>query len=369
MTKIEWTEKTWNPLAGCTVKSEGCINCYAINMAYRLQAIGNDKYNGLTRKSGGRLVWTGKINFDEKALLEPFKRKKPTKYFVNSMSDLFHDNVSDEMIDKVFAVMAMCGQHTFQVLTKRPKRMREYFTKKRSSKTILSSDNSYAEIFEWIGCKNIAGGQRGQDSLAGITALHENRPIPNVWLGVSIEDQKTANERIPILLDTPAAIRWVSAEPLLGPVDLSFLHQGYDDNGNEKYYHALIGQNIDAMLFECEKIDWVVVGGESGSFARPMHLSWVHGIKNQCEAANVPFLFKQWGEFSPTGPLSKQTTMVCECGWSGNSADGLVNHTHECEARTLGCSSAPVMNMYKVGKKKAGRLLNGRLYDQYPVEV
>ncbi|WP_417831690.1 DUF5131 family protein [Terasakiella sp.] len=378
MTSIEWTDKTWNPIAGCTVVSEGCKNCYAINQAMRNAAMGCDKYVGTTRKSGTKHVWTGKINFDEKALLAPLKRKIPTRYFVNSMSDLFHENVPDEWIDKIFAVMALCPQHTFQVLTKRPERMREYYQNPARDDLITWAQAEFANRFQ-----------------------SQTVSLPNVWLGVSIEDQKTADERIPILLDTPAAVRWVSAEPLLGPVRLDRIggwSETYEDLGRHPddywpanaydamWLDALFGVyagearlpdgqalgTIDVGLRHCGgKIDWVVVGGESGHGARPMHLEWVQKIQEQCGGhVNVPFLFKQWGTWLPHShfvdqcvPDDDEITRYKTMEWRGDVwadvgkpvwsdfTDGVVDEDH-CYAL--------------VGKKKAGRLLNGKTYDQYP---
>ncbi|WP_417790300.1 DUF5131 family protein [Terasakiella pusilla] len=328
MSKIEWTEKTWNPIAGCTVKSDGCQNCYALNMANRLQAMGLDKYKGLVRRSGKKAVWTGKINFDEKALLEPLKRKKPTRYFVNSMSDLFHENVPDEWIDRIFAVMALCPQHTFQVLTKRPERMREYFNEG------IPLNHGFTD--RWYPIEEAA------KRIHRITALATcpdivRLPLPNVWLGVSIEDQKTANERIPLLLDTPAAVRWVSAEPLLGPVDFSTEYLAVKCGGE----YPFPNMPDDHRTKLVDLLDWVVVGGESGTGARPMHPEWVRDIQRQCEIANVPFLFKQWGEWAP---------------YDRGSID-------QNKLEKYGSTDTPLQ---KFGKKAAGRLLNGKTYDEYP---
>ncbi|WP_417821274.1 phage Gp37/Gp68 family protein [Terasakiella sp.] len=304
MSKIEWTDKTWNPIAGCAVVSEGCKNCYAINQAMRNAAMGCDKYVGTTRKSGTKHVWTGKINFDEKALLAPLKRKTPTRYFVNSMSDLFHENVPDEWIDKIFAVMALCPQHTFQVLTKRPERMREFYQNPARDDLITWAQAEFTKRFQ-----------------------SQTVSLPNVWLGVSIEDQATANERIPLLLDTPAAVRWVSAEPLLGPV----IFGSVDIHGIGKVYREKV----------IDHLDWVVVGGESGPGARPMHPEWADELRGQCEMSGVPFLFKQWGEWAPydRGQIDQGALVSYGATWRP---------------------------LIKIGKKLAGRLMHGKTFDQYP---
>lgn len=223
-TTIEWTDATWNPVAGCAVLTAGCTNCYAMRMAARLDAMGVPKYQGLTRKSGERYVWTGKIYCDEKALAVPATWRSPRKIFVNSMSDLFHQDVPVEFIRKVWAVMAATPRHTYQILTKRPERMAD----------VLSS---------------------GEFPLLG-----------NVWLGTSVEDGAVI-ARLDHLRATPAAIRFVSFEPLIGSV-------------------------ADADL---SSIDWAIIGGESGPRSRPMLEGWVDEIYDLCEASGAAFFFKQWG--------------------------------------------------------------------------
>lgn len=221
---IEWTDITWNPVAGCSLASAGCTNCYAMRMAGRLEAMGSEKYLGLTRKSGGRVKWTGKVREYEPALEQPYNWKKGRKIFVNSMSDLFHDDVTDEFIGRVWKVMAETPQHSYQILTKRPNRMA----------TLLN---------------------KAQFSI-----------LPNVWLGTSVESGEVL-DRIDALRLVPAAIRFISFEPLIGSVlgaDLSGIH-------------------------------WAIVGGESGPGARDMDPGWVTEIEDMCEQADVAFFFKQWG--------------------------------------------------------------------------
>ena len=228
-TKIEWTEATWNPTVGCSVVSPGCTNCYAMRLAGdRLAHL--PIYKGLTEPSKAGPVWTGEVRINEKALDLPLRWRRPRMVFVNSMSDLFHEGLADAAIDRVFAIMAEASRHTFQVLTKRPERMREH-------------------------------------------ARRRARPLPNVWLGVSVEDQARAEERIPILCETPTAIRFLSCEPLLAPLDL-----------------------------DLDDIDWVIVGGESGPGARPMHLDWARAIRDQCRAAGVAFFLKQMARRAPIPP-------------------------------------------------------------------
>jgi protein gp37 len=226
---IEWTEATWNPVGGCTILSPGCTNCYAMRLARRLEAMGQQKYAGTTRVSGGRAKWNGKIVLDEAALEIPLKWKSPKIIFVNSMSDLFHEKIPLEFIIRVFDVMRRSRHHTFQVLTKRAERLA-----------------SIAEQLQWPN---------------------------NVWMGVSVESEEYTH-RIDYLRGTPAFIKFLSLEPLLGPL------------------HNL---NLTG-------IDWAIAGGESGPAARPMDAEWVRSIRDQCVAAGVAFHFKQWG-----GVQKKQT--------------------------------------------------------------
>jgi protein gp37 len=262
-TSIEWAERSWNFLAGCSLASPGCKNCYAAPMAARIERMNPalEHYRGLTKPSKTGPQWTGKIGFaGDKKLMEPLRVRKPSMWFVNSMSDLFHEDVPDELIDRAFAVMALAPQHTFQVLTKRSARMREY-------------------------CSTEGIRYRIEDAAYEMEAKHYPLPIawplPNVWLGVSVEDQKRADERIPDLLATPAAVRWISAEPLLGPVDI----RPYMPN-------ALWN---DLPSWKEPELDWVVVGGESGKGARPFDPAWARSLRNQCAAAGVPFFMKQMG--------------------------------------------------------------------------
>jgi protein gp37 len=223
-TSIEWTDATWNPVAGCTVLTAGCTNCYAMRMAARLDAMGQAKYKGLTRRSGNRAVWTGKVRLDEKSLKTPATWSKPRRVFVNSMSDLFHPDVPATFIRKVWRSMEETPRHTYQILTKRPERMAE------------------------------------------VLAGKQFKVLPNVWLGTSVEDSRVL-DRLDDLRRVPAAVRFVSFEPLIGSVaagDLSDIH-------------------------------WAIVGGESGPRSRYMDPEWVHEIEAMCRSSGAAFFFKQWG--------------------------------------------------------------------------
>jgi protein gp37 len=300
-TAIEWADAVWNPLAGCNEVSPGCLHCYAAVMAHRLAAMGQEKYQGTTKKlPNGKVVWTGKLNLDPGALAQPLSWKKPRRVFVNSMSDLFHEDAPDEFIDQVFAVMALCPRHTFQVLTKRPERMLAYFSAKTACRWI-PGDEVTAEPRERVIELRINGLlSKAPDAYKISSEVGSARrwPLPNVWLGVSVEDQQRADERIPLLLQTPAAVRFLSCEPLLGPVDLrpkapdayAILGKFY---GTGTFDPSGMSPAADRVLNCFPKIDWVIAGSESGHNARPCELSWVRSLRDQCVAAGVPFFWKQ----------------------------------------------------------------------------
>lgn len=292
MSKIEWTRnddgtegKTWNPLAGCSIVSPGCTNCYAMRMASRINKMTPaSHYEGLTQFVNGRPVWTGKIaRAPDHIFNAPLKWRKPTRVFVNSMSDLFHEDVPDAFIDRVFAVMALSPRHTFQILTKRAERMRDYVS------TLAD------EALKWERLGDAAAPYVGNAAYA--SAGECAWPLPNVWLGVSTEDRARADERIPLLLETPAAVRFISAEPLLGPIDLERLH--YDSERADHHQAALSGYLVDIILAETNRLDWVIVGGESGPGKRPVDLEWMRSIRDQCKAANVPLFVKQTDKVIP----------------------------------------------------------------------
>lgn len=290
--KIEWTDATWNPITGCSVLSHGCAKCYAMKLAgTRLQH--HPSRAGLTKDSKAGPVWTGEVRFNEQWLAQPLQWKRPRRIFVCAHGDLFHESVPDEWIDRVFAVMALAPQHTFQVLTKRAKRMRKF----------VSRVTGLAQAAQW-------GGTVIADEFPHVTTsiAHPKGPttwpLPNVWLGVSVEDQKRADERIPDLLATPAAVRFISAEPLLGPVDLEQAWHGENALDSECWGECAWCENGHPPMHNCQQgrgewwkdrsgLDWVIVGGESGAGARPMHPDWARSLRDQCAAAGVPFFMKQ----------------------------------------------------------------------------
>ena len=305
---IEWTDATWNPVTGCSVVSPGCTNCYAMRLAgTRLKH--HASRAGLTVETKAGPVWTGEVRFNEVWLDQPLRWKRPRRIFVCAHGDLFHEQVPDEWIDRVFAVMALAPQHIFQVLTKRAQRMRNYFWQDPVGRR--GQIRFRVDVM-------LARSDRLEERLSFLRVW----PLPNVWLGVSVEDQPRADERIPQLLATPAAVRFVSAESLLGPMDLTqscAIWWGKRGPG--------------AGPFDLKRrplLDWVIVGGESGPSARPMRPDWVRGLRDQCQAAGVPFFFKQWGEFAPG------------------------------DYRCFG------ENSVRLGKRAAGRVLDGREWNELP---
>jgi protein gp37 len=384
VTKIEWVRnaagelgKTWNPIVGYTVLSPGCTNCYAMKMAARIEAMGSGPhYAGTTEKVNGRAVWTGKLARAEGHVWSaPLMKRKPTVYFVNSMGDLFHEDCPDEWILDALTVMAGASNHTFQVLTKRAARMREFMSRPDLLEDIYANWYGYcstpAEVEAW--------------------------PLPNVWLGVSAERQKEADERIPHLLATPAAVRFVSLEPLLGPIDLERVAYQKDEVGaiDERWTDALRGATT---LWHpgrrggwggvaAAALDWVIVGGESGPDARPMHPDWARSIRDQCTAAGVAFFFKQHGTYEVTVAAEdyqdyaaydadevdlRQQATSCKVIWPDGrvltpkaSRKWWAEQDFESEGDTVELSGCPVV-VHSVGKKAAGRLLDGREWNEMP---
>lgn len=299
--KIEWTQKTWNPILGCDRISPGCDRCYAITQANIRAANPNPKiakaFEGLTARTDAGLDWTGRVNLLPERLSQPLRWRKPATVFVNSLADLFHKDVPDDYIAQVFAVMAATLRHTYQLLTKRHGRMR----------SLLTSD----------GFLDAVGRHWMYDDRIPDESVWPGWPLPNVHLGVSAEDDHWARIRTDALVDTPAAVRFLSCEPLLGPIDLSrwmppgrarwqcggcraFFggdwQQFCPGCGREGYWcgsHTGNGRPNDQPL------SWVIVGGESGSGARPMHPDWARSLRDQCQSSGVPYFFKQWGEWGP----------------------------------------------------------------------
>jgi protein gp37 len=315
-TAIEWTDATWNPIKGCDKVSPGCKHCYAMRVAARFSGPGQP-FEGfaIMGQSGPR--WTGKVRLVESRLLEPLKWRKPKHVFVNSMSDLFHEALPDEAIDKVFAVMALTPHITYQVLTKRPERMCEYWSLPERASAIKEAASKV-------------------DNYASLCERADFMPLPyrNVWLGVSVENADYRS-RIEILRETSAHVRFISIEPLLGDVgelDLTGIH-------------------------------WVIVGGESGTGARPMHPDWARSIRDQCVAASVPFFFKQWGEWAPLEPENYRKLSARR--WSHESFAWASDGKPYCPLNPPE-GHLPSTMVYRVGKKAAGRLLDWREWNEVP---
>jgi len=289
---IEWTDSTWSPIIGCSRVSEGCRFCYAERAAIR-QVQG--RYTGLVKSTSDGPRWTGEVRLVEKDLDLPLRWRAPRRIFVNSMSDLFHEKVPDEWIALIWGVMMLAERHTFQVLTKRPERMRSWLSRMDVAECIRSA-------FYHLGD---ARPRRHNGAFGGA----------HIWLGVSVEDQKTADERIPLLLATPAAVRWVSYEPALGPVNFTNLKDG-TFNALDGIDFEAIGDIRDIGILgkgQPERgLGWLVVGGESGPGARPFDLAWARSAIAQCRAAGIPVFLKQLG----ARPVSPEPCCAidCDCG-------------------------------------------------------
>lgn len=321
-TKIEWAERAWNPVSF--------------------------------------------LDLSDAALLIPPKRRKPTTYFVNSMSDVFHDGVPFEFIDKIMAVIALCPQHRFIILTKRPKRMREYFGDNKQRGRDHPAVRVGEETAIYVHCWS-------DDDKEELEHRLENWPLPNLILGVSVHDQKSADEFIPELLATPAACRAVSYEPALGPI---VLPRAFICRSCQKIWSW--PRPVSRMNPSCPKcdavyscrhaIDWLIAGGESGPGARPAHPDWFRSARDQCAAAGIPFFFTSWGEWHSGGDGLRDASWdrkisrgVCPCGSNFDCASAQLG-THRLNDR---CALTALL-MYRVGKKRAGRLLDGREHNELP---
>ena len=352
-TKIEWADYTWGPVTGCTKVSEGCRNCYAEQNAKRFW--GNRPFT--------------EVRCHEHKLEEPLHWRKPRRVFVNSMSDLFHPDVPFDFIDRVFAVIVSCTvfknrpDHVFQILTKRPERMADYFSTSPSeliqrwakagdgwiftdNPDVLFSEAVYSQVCHmWD-----KDGRNSSGSAYKPWGYPEQLfPLSNVWLGVTAENQQTADERIPLLLQTPAAVRFVSVEPMLGEVDLSewlspwhietLIGMDHDPRCDGSCRYCPIPVPVEEFVPDPPMLDWVICGGESGPCARPMHPDWARSLRDQCQDAGVPFFFKQWGEWYPDRKgIYEQSDSVL----FGNTV------------------------VHRIGKNGAGRLLDGVEHNEFP---
>lgn len=344
---IEWTDRTWNPVIGCSKISTGCNNCYAEKMAHRLKAMGTKGYENEFA-----------VTLHPDRIDDPLKRRKPTVYFVCSMGDLFHDDVPFEFIDKILTTILRSPRHTYLILTKRPERMKEYFTK-------WHQDYEMDDAEAYASCRP--------------PAIYDGK-IKNLWLGVTAENQEHADKRIPILLDTPAFKRFVSIEPMLSKINLFGLMPSrerddklssvqlsmgvdavYDDRlyinalrGESKWYHR--GENIENQT---NKLDWVICGGETGAYARGLHPDWVRSLKDQCEETQTPFFFKKWGEWIPI-----------EETWKIDNAKRLQKNEQWVNLNGgSGFHGAKIWRVKKVGRSSERYLIDGKEYRQFPKEI
>jgi protein gp37 len=317
---IEWTDATWNPVVGCRKVSAGCDHCYAERLV-----------NGRMRNRYPAGFDTVVLHHDR--LEQPLRWRRPRKVFVNSLSDVFEEQVPDAFIVQLFAVMAIAERHTFQVLTKRPGRTVSLLNGRCDCRGGHAPGIHFRSQVQY------------QTHLLGREInLMERWPLPNVWLGTSVENQRWADVRIPKLLEAPAAVRFLSCEPLLGPIDISPWLPCHCPEGPASMpagcAECAHPANARPSPSDATPIDWVIVGGESGPGARPMHPDWARSLRDQCVAAHVPFLFKQWGEHR----------------WVASA-----RYDAETRCRVDG-PSVPE----RVGKSAAGRELEGRNWDQFP---
>lgn len=346
-TKIEWADATLNYVNGCSVVSPGCTNCYAMRLAgTRMKH--HPSRAGLTQDSKAGPVWTGEVRAHEPALLQALKWQRPRRIFWNAHGDLFHDAVPDEWIDRLFAVAALTPQHTHMILTKRAGRMREYMDKAigRIADRAIRMRRERGDNCLVVPLPNVRPGAAWW-------------PLPNVWLGVSVEDQARADERVSDLLATPAAVRFLSCEPLLGEI-------AFDP-------------------CDLARIDLLIMGGESGPGARPMHPGWARSLRDQCAiAAGVPFFFKQWGDWAPVCEMGEQllddiyhpaperdpeATRRCKVDQCVLHVDGArFNGTAMYERPAFEQGSGAMM-MFAIGKKRAGRLLDGVEHNELPTRA
>jgi protein gp37 len=379
-TAIEWADTSWNPILGCARVSPGCDRCYAITQARMRAANPHPKvaeaFAGLTERTAARLDWTGRVNLRPERLAQPCSWRSPRRVFVNSLSDLFHEAVPDGFIARIWDVMGRCPQHTFMILTKRHARMRSWARRwadragdgsvgarsglppmprgpqaMRASAYTSGRARLFADMLDSMGAPPEGCAYPLYDWMEGWRFWPGE--LPNVWLGVSCEDQHWADIRIPALLYTPAAIRWISAEPLLGPVDLHWC------GGIDALERDWAGSEAGGTGAPHPLLDWVVAGGESGPGARPMETGWARSLRDQCQAAGVPFFFKQWGEWAPVEPDD----------WRNRrETDSLIrlDGRHWPLAQPHGAADGAEVTIRRAGKKAAGRVLDGRTWDEFP---
>lgn len=339
-TSIQWTDETWNPVTGCTKVSQGCKNCYADDVhTKRHIAFQEGKLQAIPQYAHPFST----IQLHPERLEDPAHWRRPRKIFVNSMSDLFHEGVPDEFIWRIFQNMTGSAKHhTFQILTKRPERMHQ----------LLNQPKKCPE--GWVTHNGNSPVAYGGDGIV----LGGEWPLPNVWLGVTAENQKTFDERVKLLRGTPAIVRFLSCEPLLGPIDLKFptIYESLQVSKPEITRQQIRAQSLNPEAICGHGIHWVICGGESGSDARPMHPDWARSLRDQCMRAGVPFFFKQWGQWSPVPPANIRNTE-----WGTLELDGkYTSHTTPAEYE------ATWSLVFKRSPKANGEELDGRLHQAFP---
>lgn len=380
--KISWLNmpgykpETWNPVIGCSEKSEGCKNCFAKRMAHRLMHMPYTDYyqfvladNGAEDPEEFRNIpeWNGTTHFVEPAIYKPLEWRKPRMIFTVDMGDLFHETVPFELIDQVMAIIAIRPQHLFVILTKRPERALEYFS--QSKETLIERwENA---IYDKL-CISDKDGDVDTVTCQMANWADAHWPLPNVWLGVTAENQEQANRRIPLLLQIPAAKRFVSIEPMLGPVELPWLRIAWQCSYCKDYFagpHQILcptckrkngfcGSHVFNPKFKVSQVgsglDWVISGGETGSKARPMHPDWVRSLRDQCKDAGVPFFFKQWGEWMDfQEATSLDNTIIPGQRIISAKMDRFPDKTE----------------VIQVGRKYTGNLLDGQQYHNWPGSI
>ena len=322
-TSIEWCHATINAISGCTPVSPGCTNCYAMRAGAMHRP--HHPSTGLTQPTKAGHVWTGAVRLNEAALVKPLAWRQPRRIFWNAHGDPWHESVPIEWVDREMAIAALTPQHRHLFLTKRSRGMLRYFTNPDTPERILEA------------AKQLGG-----------LPTSWNWPLPNAWLGVSVEDQQRADESVYDLLQTPAAIRFLSAEPLLGPLDLTAV--AYRPSFASTHFNAL-----RRHVRQETALDWVILGGESGP--RPMHPNWARSLLRQCNTARVPFLFKQWGDWL-------EHEVACDILGDDNPmlSDGQVRN----KGKRGDLLVMDGKTFIRVGKKAAGRTLDHVIWDQYP---